>query len=283
MNALSFEAIGTHWTINLEKTNPFLEKQLFLIIKNFDLTYSRFSEDSYFSQISKTPGCYKAPHDFSELKKIYEKLYKLTDGLFTPLIGTLLTEAGYDKDYSLKPKKLSPVADLYNCVKFGKNSVEIISPVILDFGAAGKGYLVDQLTSFFRKENIDNFIIDAGGDIYINATHPIRIGLEHPDDTTKAIGVCEINKLSICSSSGNRRKWENFHHIFNPKTLKPSDEVLATWVVSSKAIEADALATALFLLPNPSKFKCFKFEYVILYKDYKASISKNFPGQIFSK
>lgn len=283
MHSFSFEAIGTHWTIDLPQKSQSIQSKLFQTIKDFDLTYSRFKSESYFSSLSIKAGKYKAPSDFEPLKNIYLKLYALTDGLFTPLVASLLEETGYDKNYSLKPKKLTPVAKLADKVKFYNDTIEILSPTSFDFGAAGKGYLVDKLTELLSTEGIDEFIIDAGGDIYVKKNSPIRIALEHPESKNKAIGVATIANNSICSSAGNRRKWNKFHHILNPKTLKSSNEVLSTWVVSNQALEADALATALFLLPDPNKFKDFKFEYVILYKDYKALISNNFPGQIFTK
>ncbi len=282
MHSFSFEAIGTQWTVDIPEENNRLIQEILRLIASFDNTYSRFRKDSTISKISNKIGRHKAPADFLPLKEIYEKLYFLTDGLFTPLVGSLLEDAGYDSTYSLIPKTLKPIGELGKSVIFADLNIDTLEPITLDFGACGKGYLVDKVAHLISKKGVKNYCIDAGGDILVKDTEVTRIGLEHPEDAGKVIGVAEIKNMSICSSSGNRRKWGSYHHILNPKTLKPADEIIATWVVAEKTIDADALATALFLLPKPERYKDFKFEYVMLYKDYSAIKSLNFPGQLFT-
>ena len=115
----------------------------------------------------------------------------------------------------------------------------------------------------FLENKIDKFWIDGGGDIYSYGTS-LKIGLEHPANPEQVIGVVEIKNQSICASSGNRRKWGKYHHIIDPEKLESADEVLATWVIASKAIIADSLATSLFLVSPEKLKKEFEFEYLIL-------------------
>lgn len=225
------------------------------------------------------------PKDFIELYEIYQKLYSATNGLFTPLIGRTLSDAGYDKDYSLKSKEnIYRPSDFYETIQVTNSNIYFKEKVLLDFGACGKGYLVDQISELLIKNNIKNYTIDAGGDIFVslNNLEPIRIGLEHPDDPSLAIGVIELNSGSICASAGNRRKWGNYHHTINPKTLTSPTDIKATWVVAKRTIIADALATCLILDPNPEKFDEFNFEYLLLYKDNTYKKSEYFKAQIFT-
>lgn len=287
MHSLSFEAIGTHWKIDLNSKSfeAKIKNDIEKIIQGFDKNYSRFRNDSLVARIASKKGVYEAPQDFLKLSNIYETLYEVTGGLFTPLIGNALSEAGYDTNYSLKEKHINPVINFESSVRFGNNQIEVLIPAILDFGAAGKGYLVDIISDYLVGRGILSHVIDAGGDILQKSSKnvPLRVGLEHPEDPRKAIGTCEIVNSSICASSGNRRKWGRFHHIINPKTLKSPEDVIATWVIGKDTLEADALATALMLCPKPQIYKDFKFEYVILYKDYRAQISSAFPGEIFTR
>lgn len=287
MHSFSFEAIGTSWTIDFNDhsgKNNFkeVEKEIFSIIDQFDKTYTRFREDSFITEISKKPGNYPLPRDAKPLFDIYQKLYVISQGLFTPTIGNVLIDAGYDANYSLEPKKIRPTLPIEEVFEIKGNTLLVKSECMLDFGAAGKGYLIDIVGSLLQLKGIKSFCIDAGGDI-LQYGDMIRIGLEHPEDPQKAIGICEIKDQSICASSGNRRKWKNFHHTINPKTLKSPDNVIATWVIAKEAIVADALATALFLDPNPKRYRDFNFEYVILYKDYRAQKSSGFSGELFTK
>lgn len=285
---IQFEAIGTKWVIDcLNVPDQLSEDSLIAKIKNriddYDKTYSRFRSDSIVSNIAKKEGVFNLPNDSRELFSIYEDLYKTTDGLFTPLIGSVLVDAGYDESYSFKASKINPPEKFSEVVEFDFPKLEVSKPVLLDFGAAGKGHLIDIIGQILKKEGINDFCIDAGGDIlYVNESiTPLRVGLEHPQNASQVIGVVEIINKSICASSGNRRTWGQFHHIINPATLKSPEDILSVWVISEETIVSDALATCLFLVPPSKLIDNYKFEYLILYPDYTFKKSPGFEGEIF--
>jgi thiamine biosynthesis lipoprotein len=284
---MKFEAIGTYWQIDINSKNKKKVANVFTKIKKrideFDRTYSRFRDDSLIMKFAKKPGSIKLPADSKKLFSLYLKLYRLTDGLFTPLVGNLLEDAGYDKDYSLKKKKLTPSLSWEESIRFHYPNLEFKKPAILDFGAGGKGYLIDIIAKILEKNSLFDFVIDAGGDILFKTSknQSLKVGLENPLKTDEVIGVCEIKNNSISGSSGNRRKWENFHHIINPKTLSSPTNILATWAIAKNAFLSDVLATCLFLVsPNKLK-KHFNFHYLILKKDFSIIKSSNFPGKLF--
>lgn len=291
MTTFSFPAIGTKWQIDInseisEREIEILKEKIFSFIGKFDQTYSRFIKNSWILEAAKKLHVPQdIPGDFQPLFSLYESLYQSSNGLFTPLIGSLLVQAGYDDTYSLKEKVLTSPPALGKAIEIHQDKIIFNKPVILDFGAAGKGYLVDIIGKLFIENGIKGFCIDASGDILHKDSEnkKIRVGLENPDDPTTAIGVCELLNNSICGSAGNRRKWGKFHHTINPITLTSPDEIKATWVVADHAIIADGLATCLFLDPNPDHYKDFNFECVLLYKDNSAFISSNFPGKLYTK
>lgn len=284
----SFEAIGTHWVLDVydvisENSQKELLQEIHERIEKFDKSYSRFRNDSLVYQMSKAVGTYELPEDAQPLFDLYQKLYELTDGKFTMLIGNTMEQAGYDAQYSLKAGELSTPLPLSEVLKINYPNVEILQPVMIDVGAAGKGYLVDIVAGILESKGIKTFCVDAGGDIvYRNSdSFPLDVGLENPADTSQAIGIAKIVNQSLCASAGNRRKWEGFHHIINPDTLTSPEEVLATWTVASTALVADGLATCLFF-DEPEKFaQDFEFEYLIFYKDGSVKKSDGFPAELF--
>lgn len=272
----SFEGIGTKWSIDINE--PFSkekESELLKLVKErielFDSIYSRFKEDSWVIKLSKEKGKYKLPDDAVELFSLYHELYKITDGLVTPLIGGVLVDAGYDREYSLKQSREIKNPPLWDdTINFIPPFVEMKNPALLDFGALGKGYLIDIVGKLLENNSIYSYTIDAGGDILYKDSEKkaIRVGLEHPEDFEKVIGVVEIKNESIAGSAGNRRKWKGFNHIINPKTLSSPKDILSVWVIAKKAILADGLATALFFVEPDRLRKKFEFEYIILRSDY---------------
>lgn len=284
--SLSFDAIGTRWVIDIydHYRGKNLENRIEKIISDFSKIFSRFDSSSEISKASARPHKILIPKEYQDLVNLYIKLYKLTNGKFTPLIGNLLDDAGYDKDYSLKSKTLREVPKLDDVINFLDNVLEIKTPSTLDFGAAGKGFLVDLVSGLLESEKIKNYCIDAGGDILFKTTseNNLKVGLENPDDFSQVIGVCNLKNQSICGSAGNRRKWGEHHHIFDPDNQKSVEKIKAVWVISDKAYIADGLSTALFFTEPSALDKEFNFEYLIIHSDNQFKKSQNFPGEVFT-
>lgn len=294
MYHLVFDAIGTRWQIDIPNKLPdgefaVLEKLIESRIEQFDKTYSRFRQDSFIRQFYKKKGEYKLPGDAGPLFLLYYELYKLTGGYFTPLIGQLLSDAGYDESYSLKAKELTKPLTWENALKLdiSLNPAPLILNVkqlcLLDFGAAGKGYLIDLISGILEKQGISSYCIDAGGDIcYRDEKNKVfRVGLENPENLRQVIGVANILNESICGSAGNRRKWGDFHHIIDPFTMVSVQNVMAVWVIADSTILADALSTCLFFTSPDKLLTRYRFEYIILYSDYSFKKSDGFKGELF--
>ena len=279
-----FEAIGTHWWIGIyQPIQPtllaLLKRQVHARIEAYDKAYSRFRDDSIVSEMSRRAGTYRLPDDAMPLLELYRKLYDATRGAVTPLIGNVLHDAGYDAHYSLQPGELTTPPAWDDVLTVQGATVTTSKPVILDIGAAGKGYLVDIIAALLQEHGVEAYCIDAGGDMVVRGTAPLRIGLEHPDDTSQAIGVVTLDDMALCGSAGNRRAWAGLHHIMNPFTLQPVHDVKAVWVMAVSTAFADGLTTALFFVP-PSQLRGFDFEYLIVDGDNNQVHSAGFPVEL---
>ena len=283
----SFDAIGTHWQIDIfqpvENESELLQK-----IKNriadFEKIYSRFLTDSLVGRIADVAGEFIFPADSEKLFNEYRKMYDLTHGIFTPLIGGVLTDAGYDREYSLQQKTALQKPPAWDeVIHFDFPKLITKKPIRLDFGAAGKGYLVDLVGKVLEENGFDSYCVDAGGDILHRdqKKQPLRIGLENPGDVSQVIGVAEICNQSLCGSAGNRRAWPGFHHIINSQTLSSPKDISAVWVVADDTITADILTSGLFFAAPEVLQKHYDFEYLILNSDNLFEKSANFPAEIF--
>lgn len=284
----AFEAIGTIWKISIgQELSPSgrtaLLERIMARIDRFDRSFSRFREDSDVTRWSRAAGTYPLPEDAGPLFALYRRLYDATGGACTPLIGQTLSDAGYDAQYSLRPNEtIASVPSWDDAVSVGPDTLEVRRPVLLDFGAAGKGYLVDLVADLLREEGVTAFCVDAGGDIRCEGVEPMRIGLEHPSSPDEAIGVATVTNGSVCGSSGSRRAWDRFHHTIDPRTLASPTDVAATWAFADRAALADGLATCLFLVSPDALAELRPFEYVILYSDMRVARSPGAPVELFS-
>jgi thiamine biosynthesis lipoprotein len=299
----SFEAIGTAWTIDIYDDLPAdqveaLFGQLRQRIRLFDDTYSRFRPDSLVGKIAKEAGRYILPDDAGPLFDTYRQFYELTDGAMTPLVGSLLSDSGYDATYTLRPKAgpQHEVPVWGNVMAFDPPVLTISQPVLLDFGAAGKGYLVDLLSEILEAHGIRSYCLDAGGDIrqrHVSRQND-RIGLEHPLLNGQIIGVATLGDRSLCGSATNRRTWSShdghrLHHIVDPRSLKPTEGIAAIWAVADSTLFADALTTALFFA-DPATLRAGlpdaqSFDYAILYDSpsgLRLEHSSGFPAEFYT-
>jgi thiamine biosynthesis lipoprotein len=191
---------------------------------------------------------------------------------------------GYDRGYSLRPlAQRAPVSRWEDSIAWSDGHLTAMRPLVLDVGAAGKGYLVDIVGRLLLAAGVDEFVVDASGDIVHAGPAPIRVALEHPADRSKAIGVVELANGSLCASASNRRAWgDGLHHIIDATTGLPADRVIATWAMAKTGLEADGLATALFLAEPSRLAQTFEFDFVRMFATGRVERSTHLNGELFA-
>lgn len=252
----------------------------------FDRDWSRFRDDSTVARIAASPGVHRLPSDAPALLDLYRRLYDATDGAVSPLVGRALEQWGYDAAYRLTPEsRIAPVPRWEDAIRLEGDGLETMTPVVLDVGAAGKGYLVDLVAELLEGRGVREYTIDASGDIRHRGDAPLRIALEHPRDPSRAVGVAELRDGSLCASATGRRAWPGAHHILDAVTGRPVDDVIATWVVAASTAVADGVATALFVADADRMARLgaeFEFEWVRM-RARGLEASPGFAGEVFAR
>jgi len=283
-HGLSFEAIGTGWQIDsADPIDDALANAIRERIAEFDITWSRFREDSLVARVASTPGRWEFPAEASALFDVYRRLYEATDAAVSPLVGRAMENLGYDRAYSLRPSGRSTSVPAWDdAFAWDGTALTTIRPVLLDVGAAGKGYLVDIVLGMLVDAGHSDVVVDGSGDIRRAGGDPLRVALEHPVDTSKAIGIAHVTD-AICSSATNRRAWgSGLHHVIDATTGLPTQNVIATWAVAETALEADGLATALFFADPARLGERFDFQWVRMFATGRVEVSSDFDGELFT-
>lgn len=130
-----------------------------------------------------------------------------------------------------------------------------------DFGAYGKGYIITKLIEIFKNENIENYLIDYGGDTYANGVNrkgeawviAIRNPIENLEENSeKYLALIKSTNYAIVTSGDYERYFTengtNYHHIIDAKTGYPSYNSVSATIVHTNSEEADALSTIAFLM-----------------------------------
>jgi thiamine biosynthesis lipoprotein len=253
-------------------------------IERFDRDWSRFREDSLVSRIAREPGRHRLRGDAGPLLDWYRELYDGTGGRVSPLVGRTLESLGYDAAYRLTPAStLAAVPAWADAIAWDGEHLDTVGSVLLDVGAAGKGYLADLVSGLLSELGIPTHVIDASGDIVARGATSEVVALEHPGDPSKAIGVVPLHDGALAASAVNRRAWgDGLHHVIDAITGLPTASVIATWALAPDALHADGLATALFFDPAPELLSGPGVSYVRMFANGRVEHSPSFAGELFA-
>lgn len=272
---MDFTAIGTVWKI-FPQLSVDVQEKITERIAVYDQTYSRFNQTSTLYHFKDNTGVLTLPSDGRVLFDLYQKLYMITDGKVTPLIGEQLEAAGYNGSYSFDTQDIPHIKAWDDVLMYEYPQLTIKQPATIDVGAIGKGHLVDIISELLEAEEIETYLINAGGDIRSKGQSR-TLYLESPDDASVAIGEVILKDQSLCGSGIKRRRWGKYHHIINPTTRQSATDVSAVWVVADTTALADGLTTALFFVSPEKLLKHFRFDYIVIKNgDFYASENMNF-------
>jgi len=130
--------------------------------------------------------------------------------------------------------------------------------VRVDLSGYGKGHAADEITIVLRRQNIENFIVEIGGDLYSQGRNANgdkwRVAIEMPDSGGQAIErTIEVGNNAVATSGDYRNFFEfdgkRYSHAIDPRTGRPVTHDLASvTVLFDNAAIADGYATALLVL-----------------------------------
>lgn len=205
-----------------------------------------------------------ADSDIIQLIKVSQQAEDLTQGKFNAAIGRLVSLWGFHtSDYPIHGPaptasdikaliKLQPSA---NDIVIKDNLVRSNNPSVqLDFGGIAKGYAVDIASALLQKLDIQNAIINAGGDLRafgMNRSRPWKVAIENP--IGGALGGIEIFHDEAVFTSGNYVRFletedqHRYPHILDPRSGWPAQSIMSATLITDSGWKADAAATALIV------------------------------------
>ena len=133
----------------------------------------------------------------------------------------------------------------------------------LDLGGIAKGYAIDKAVEAMQNEGALGGMVDVGGDIRCFGSPPADrkkwlIGLQEPTQTNKLINqspfklLLEVSDLAVATSGDYQRfvliEGKKYSHIIDIKQTDSGSELTSVTIIATKAIDADALATAVSVM-----------------------------------
>jgi thiamine biosynthesis lipoprotein len=104
----------------------------------------------------------------------------------------------------------------------------------IEEGAFGKGYALDRMLALIDGEAMINF----GGQILVRSAREVSVA--DPADRDKPVLALTLDDASLSTSAGS--------HILDPRTGRSCGERGSVSVIAERALEADILSTALYVM-----------------------------------
>lgn len=194
--------------------------------------------------------------------------YELTDGRVNAAMGSVLQLWHEARNDGLDDPMHAYLPDAEALAEAAKHTswdsvvidpenstVTITDPALrLDVGAIAKGWSVQRVAETAP----EGLLISVGGNVCATGPKdesgtPWVVGVQDPDGGSAYLNTLYLTKGSMVTSGDYQRTYlvdgEFYHHIIDPDTLYPGRLWRAVTVVCPDSGLADALSTALFLLP----------------------------------
>lgn len=260
-------AQGTTYSITYYSRDSIFQKSdadsIFGIL---DQSLSLYQSNSLINRFNNSRRKIKSDcHLDSVVKKAIEINHQ-TFGLFDITVKSLTDIWGFGINTHQNPPPQKLIRKLLKCVGsdklyFKSGYIYKTKPCIqIDLNGIAQGYSVDVVATHLRKLSIKYFIIEIGGEIFTEATHPdgspMKVDIEIPSaDIQEPPTFIQINLPSgALTSSGSYRKYylnnnKVISHIINPITGQATvGSMVSVTVFAPDAITADGFDNAFMLM-----------------------------------
>ncbi|HES58732.1 MAG TPA: FAD:protein FMN transferase [Firmicutes bacterium] len=237
-------------------------------IEQLEAMMSTYRDDSEISRINRGERLAQLPPELSGLIHKSLGISVSTGGAFDitvqPLVQLWKSSATADRLPAAEE-----VAEVMSVVGYRHVSMEpggvpeFDTPgVMLDLGGIAKGYFADEAVELLARGGATRAIVDCGGDVRTwqrprsaaGGVDPklFRVAINHPLRPGERLGVIELEQGAVVTSGNYERFYEiggrRYCHIFDPRTGWPVEGVYSVTLLAPTGLEADALATAVFVM-----------------------------------
>ncbi|MDH7911458.1 FAD:protein FMN transferase [Winogradskyella sp. SYSU M77433] len=237
------------------------KKQFDELFKSVNESMSTYIADSKISRINKGESPEVDEH-FERVFTTAKRIYRETEGSFDPTIGAVVNAWDFGPEGKITNIDSTAIDSLMKTVGFnrmGLRDKKVIKSTnsYLDFNAIAKGYGVDVIGEFLESKNIENYLVEIGGEIRVKGINlekntSWKVGIDDPNfEGEQSYSKVIALKDEAMATSGTYRKFKvdeagnRYAHIINTKTGYPTKtNILSVSVIAENCMAADAYATA---------------------------------------
>lgn len=152
----------------------------------------------------------------SELRRALEHALQVaqeTRGWITPTVLPALEAAGYTTAPGAGAVQAAQAVPEIRGIRVTAQEITLPAGVTLDLGGTGKGWIAREAARHLS----GHALLDAGGDLMVQATRRVTIGIETPTGPPMYLNL-PAGRHGVATSSVLKRAWAGAHHLIDPRT-----------------------------------------------------------------
>jgi len=293
--------LGTYVTIKAVDTSEDNARKMvnatFGEISRLSSVFSRFDSASELYSLNKSGQLIGASNEMMNVMKKAIQYSEMTDGLFdvTTLPLLELNQESFNR-YNTSPSYSNIVEAKalvgYQNIDINGNNISLAKTgahITLDGIAVG--YIVDKATGLLSEKDMNNVLINGGGEICPKGTRqdgkPWKIGIAHPRDNSSYFSIINSGNWAI-STSGDYESYFTDDYLYNsiidPRTGVSPTELCSATVIAADTICADALSTAFIIMGKDEALslveKISGAEALLIDKNMNSFKTSGFPADV---
>jgi len=236
------------------------------------------SEVSRFSASANTEDWFPVSPETALVVQKAQEVAKLSEGAFDITIAPLVPHWGFGMSGGERQNRSfenlrSSALQLKEYTGYEKLSVRLDPPALkkavpelaIDLSAIAKGFAVDSIAELLEEQKITDYLIEIGGEVRgkgkksKDGDREWNVGIEKPTQEFSGFQLTFPLTNQSLATSGNYLQTiqiggQQFSHFIDPRTGLPipkgngAEELASTAVLAPNCMQADAWATAMFVL-----------------------------------
>jgi FAD:protein FMN transferase len=233
-------------------------------ISRLEKIFSLFDETSSISQLNEEGYLLNPKKELIEILNFANNISENTNGAFDITVQPLwIVHANFFKNKNQQTiddlnKKINEAKKLVSYKNISINKKEISfkqKGMKITLNGIAQGYITDKITTILKQKGFTNVLVDLGEFNSIGGYDENRdwnIATPYLND----IEYLKINNSAIASSGGYGTRFdENYHHLFDTETGTSANYINSVTIKAPNATLADALSTAVFVMPEIERKK----------------------------
>jgi thiamine biosynthesis lipoprotein len=226
-----------------------------------------FQEQSEVSRLNRLASSFPVPVEegLFSLLAYAARLSEETGGAYDITTGALTRAWGFYRRRGRVPSDeeraevLTHVGMRHVVLDTDWRTVFYRRPVEINLGSIGKGYALDRAAAVLRASwKLPAALLHGGhSSVYAIGTDPVdrrgwAVGIRHPWEAERRLAVVRLGDRALGTSAATFQHLEyngrKLGHILDPRTGWPAEGLASVSVVAPAAADADALATAFYVM-----------------------------------